>query len=216
MLSYLLMGRTARVNRDQVLNAARETFVERGYEGATLAQIGGRIGVSAAALLRHAPTKRDLFLACMGAAEPEPMPFEFLEKLDGSEDPRRVLRRAAEALIPFLEAKMRQIVARWVYFKTVPGVGRMPLPFDPKARPTPPQKNLKYLEDYMRRAARRGRLRVKNPRAAAMALLATLHSYVFLQHVIEVLEEPMPLEEYLDTVLDVWTSGAIVREGKTR
>jgi TetR/AcrR family transcriptional repressor of mexJK operon len=210
------MGRTARVNRDQVLSAARETFVERGYEGATLSDIAGRIGVSAAALLRHAPTKRDLFLACMGEAPAEAMPFEFLQEMKGTEDPRRVLRRAAEAIVPFLEAKMRQIVARWVYFKTVPGVGPLPLPFDPAKRPTPPQKNLRYLEDYMRRAAKKGKLRLSDPRAAAMAFLATLHSYVFLQNVIEVLEKPMPLEQYLDTVLEVWTHGAIVNERKAR
>lgn len=204
------------MNREQVLSAAREAFVERGYEGATLSDIAGRVGVSPAALLRHAPTKRDLFIACMGEGEPEAMPFEFLEQMNGSEDPRLVLRRAAEALIPFLEAKMRQIVARWVYFKTVPGVGRMPLPFDPQARPTPPQRNLKYLEDYMRRAARRKTLRVRDPRAAAMAFLATLHSYVFLQRVMEILEHPMPLEEYLETVLDIWTNGAIVTKRKAR
>ncbi|MEX1246654.1 MAG: helix-turn-helix domain-containing protein [Thermoanaerobaculia bacterium] len=210
------MGRSARVSREQVMAAARETFVERGYEGATLSEIGSRIGVSAAALLRHAPNKRDLFVACMGSAEPEPMPLEFLEALDGSEDPRLVLRRAGETIIPFLEAKMRQIVARWIYFKSVPGVGRMPLPFDPEARPTPPQKNLKYLEDYMRRAVKKGRLHIANPRAAALAFLATLHSYVFLQHVMDVLEKPMPLDEYLDTVLDVWTRGAIAPARRPR
>ena len=144
------------------------------------------------------------------------MPFAFLEEMDGSEDPRRVLRRAAEAMVPFLESKMRQIVARWVYFKTVPGIGPMPLPFDPASRPTPPQRNLKYLEDYMRRAKRRGRLRLEDPLAAAMAFLATLHSYVFLQHVIEVLENPMPLDRYLETVLALWTRGAIVTGRKTR
>ena len=210
------MGRTARVNRGQVLSAAREAFVERGYEGATLSDIAGRIGVSAAALLRHAPTKRDLFVACMGEGEPEAMPLAFLQEMDGAEDPKRVLRRTAETMVPFLESKMRQIVARWVYFKRVPGVGRMPLPFDPAARPTPPQKNLKYLEGYMRRAARRGRLRIDDPSAAALSFLATLHSYVFLQHVMEVLEKPMPLERYLETVLDIWTRGAIVTERKTR
>lgn len=203
------MGRTARVQRKDVLAAARETFVERGYEGARLSDIAARLGVSPAALLRHAPTKRDLFLACMGEAETEAMPFEFLGKLDGTEDPKRVLRQAAEALVPFLEAKMRQTVARWVYFKTVAGVGRLPLPFDPAQRPTPPQKNLKYLEDYLRRAARRGRVRLRDPQAGALAFLATIHSYVFLQHVMEILEEPMPLEKYLDTVLDIWTRGAI-------
>lgn len=204
------MGRTALVSRKDVLDAARETFVDQGYAGARLSDIAARLGVSAAALLRHAPTKRDLFVASMGEEEPEAMPFEFLEKLDGTEDPRRVLRRAGETLIPFLESKMRQTLARWVYFKTVPGVGRLPLPFNPAARPTPPQKNLRYLENYLRRAVRRGRLRLRDPRAGALAFLATLHSYVFLQHVLEILEEPMPLEDYLDTVLDIWARGAIV------
>jgi AcrR family transcriptional regulator len=201
------MGRTARVSRTDVLAAARETFVERGYEGARLSDIASRLGVSAAALLRHAPTKRDLFVAAMGETQPEPMPFEFLERCDGTEDPALVLRRAAEALVPFLETKLKQTVARFLYFKNVPGVGRLPLPFDPAARPTPPQKNLAHLEGYLRRAVRRGRLRLRDPRAAAMVFLATIHSYVFLQRVVEILEEPMPLERYLDTVFDIWAGG---------
>jgi AcrR family transcriptional regulator len=204
------MGRTPLVSREQVLSAAREAFVERGYEGATLSAIGARLGVSAAALLRHAPTKRDLFLAAMGAGEAELTPLAFLEELDGSEDPRRVLRRVGETMIPFLESKIRQMVSRFVYLKTtIPGVGPVPLPFDLTRKPTPPQRNLKFLENYMRRASRRGRLRVSNARAAALAFLASIHSYVFLQTVIPALDEPMPLDEYLDEVLDVWTRGAI-------
>ena len=208
------MGRTPRVTRDQVLGAAREAFVERGYEGATLADIGSRLEVSPAAVLRHAPTKRALFLAAMGQAQPEMLPLEFLQSMTGAEDPRPVLRRVGETLIPFLEARIREVVARWVYFKTVSGIGKMPLPFDPTQRPTPPQKNLKFLEDYLRRAGRHGKVRIRDYRAAALAFLATLHSYVFLQHVMDVLEEPMPLAEYLDTVLEIWTRGAIVSRGR--
>jgi AcrR family transcriptional regulator len=203
------MGRTARVTREQVLAAAREEFVSRGFEGATLAAIGARLAVSPAALLRHAPTKRDLFVASMRPAMPGMDPLAFLEKLSGSEDPREVLRRAGETMVPFLEARIHEVVALWVYFKQVPGVGRLPLPFDPDSRPTPPQRNLGYLESYFRRAVRKGRLRLKNPKAAAFAFLSTLHSFVFLQHVVQALEKPMALGDYLDTVLDVWSRGAI-------
>ena len=209
------MGRTPRISRAQVLDAAREAFVEGGYAGTTLADIGSRLDVSAAAILRHAPTKKDLFLAAMGEREPELLPLEFLGSLDGSEDPRAVMRRVGRVLIPFLEARIREVMARWMYSKTIPGVGRLPLPFDPAKRPTPPQKNLELLEDYLRRAARRRRVRVRDPRAAALAFLATLHSFVFMQHVMQVLEEPMPLDEYLDTVLEVWTRG-IVRAPRAR
>ncbi len=204
------MGRSARVTREQVLAAAREAFVERGYEGATLAAIGARLQVSPAAVLRHAPSKQALFLAAMGQAEIETAPLGFLDRLDGSEDPRGVLRRAAETLVPFLESRIAEVVARWVYFKRVPGVGPLPLPFDPAARPTPPQRTLRSLEEYLRHARRKGRVRVRDCRAAALSFLATLHSYVFLRHVMDVPEEPMALARYLDTVLEVWTRGAIV------
>ena len=204
------MGRSARVTREQVLAAARGEFVERGFEGATLAAIGARIGVSPAALLRHARTKRDLFLASMRPGAPDMDPLAFLEKLDGSEDPGGVLRRVGEAMVPFLEARIGEVVALWVHFKHVPGVGRVPLPFDPEARPTPPQRNLRYLEGYVRRAVRKGRLRVEDPAAAAFAFLSTIHSFVFLQHVVQALEKPMALDDYLDTVLDIWTRGAIL------
>src|SRR4029450_12447817 len=127
------MGRTPRVTREEVLAAARETFVERGYAGATLAQIGSRLEVSPAALLRHAPTKKALFDAAMGQVEPDLLPLEFLEDLEGSEDPLPVLRRVGQVFIPFLEARIREVVARWVYFKRapegpfkeVPGVGKV-------------------------------------------------------------------------------------------
>jgi hypothetical protein len=112
-------------------------------------------------------------------------------------------------MVPFLEEKLRATVARFVYFKAIAGVGKVPLPFDPGVRPTPPQRNLRLLEDYFRRAARQGRLRVSNPRAAALSFLATIHSYVFMQAVMHVLEKPLPLPEYVDTVLEIWTRGAI-------
>ncbi len=244
------MGRNPRVTRDQVLAAARETFVEHGFAGATLADIGARLSVSPAALLRHAPSKEALFHAAMGQPDPDLLPLEFLEEYDGTEDPRPILRRVGEVFIPFLETRIRGLVARWVYFKTapkgafegapeggfksapkgafkatpegafnsaaegsfknVPGVGKIPLPFDPSQRPTPPQKNFRFLEDYLRRAGRRGRIRVKDHRAAALAFLATLHSYVFMQQVMQILEEPLSVDDYLDTVVDVWARGVVV------
>jgi len=213
------MGRSPRVSREQVLAAARETFVEHGFAGATLAEIGSRLSVSPAALLRHAPTKQALFVAAMGQPDPDLLPLEFLEEYDGTEDPRMVLRRVGEVFIQFLETRIRGLVARWVYFKRAPegafkhvqGVGKIPRPFDPSQRPTPPQRNFRFLEDYLRRAGGRGRIRVEGDkyRAAALAFLATLHSYVFMQQVMQILDEPLPVADYLDTVVDVWTRGIV-------
>ena len=205
------MGRTARVTREQVLEAAREAIVDSGYAGTTLTDIASRLGVSAAALLRHAPTKHALFCAAMGRGpERDFRPLEFLENVDGDEDPRRALRRVAEVFVPFIQKRLREAIALWLYSRKIPGVGSVPLPFDPSERPTPPQRNLRYLESYLRRAREAGTIRVRDPYAAATAFIGSLHSYVFLHEVMKAFEEPLPLDRYLETVLEIWTDGAIV------
>jgi AcrR family transcriptional regulator len=211
------MGRREKVGRDQVLAAAREAFVARGYEGTTLADIAARVGVSPAALLRHAPTKQTLFTAAMGATPgPEMLPLAFLEDVPGDASPEDVLRQVAYAFVPFIQAKLSENLSTWVHFRTLSGGGKLPLPFDPEVRPTPPQANLKLLEAWLRRARRAGRVSVADPRAAAFAFGASMHSFVLMQQVIRALEEPLTLEDYLDTVLTIWKRGAIVPAATVR
>lgn len=208
------MGRPAKVRREDVLAAARQAFVERGFDGTTLADIAGRVGVSPAALLRHAPTKQALFTAAMGETPgPEMLPLAFLADVPGDADPETVLRQVALAFVPFIQAKLSENLTAWVHFRTLRGGNRLPLPFDPEVRPTPPQRNLNLLEGWLRRARRAGRVSVGNPRAAAVAFAASLHSFVMLQQVVRALEEPIGLEEYLKTVLEIWRKGAIVPTG---
>ena len=74
------MGRPAQVTKEQVLRTAREAFAQRGFEGATLELIGRRLGISAAAVLRHAPSKDALFREAMTTIEPDMrLPVEFLQ-----------------------------------------------------------------------------------------------------------------------------------------
>ncbi len=206
------MGRPAKVTREQVLAAAREAFAERGFDGTTLADIGARVGVSPAALLRHAPSKEALFSAAMATAPGAGfrLPIEFLADLTGEEDPRRVIRRVAEAMVPFLGERIDQTVALWMRGKSIEGATMALLPFDPTLRPTPPQRAMELIEEYLKRARRAGRIRLRDPRAAAIALLGSCHSYVFLHRVVVIQDPPYPLDRYIDTLIDLWTRGAIV------
>jgi TetR/AcrR family transcriptional repressor of mexJK operon len=203
------MGRRARVSRDEILRGAREAFSERGFDGTTLAAIGAKVGLSPAALLRHAPTKEDLFSAAMSARADDLPPIEFLATAEGGEDPARVLRRLAFAVVPFLESKLGENIARWLRARSERAARTITLPFDPRRRPTPPARALALLEEYFRRARRAGRLEVRDTRAAALAFLGSLHAYVFLHRVVRISEPPVPLGRYVDTLLDVWSRGAI-------
>src|SRR5262245_15059421 len=114
------MGRTARVHREEVLAAARAGFLEGGYAGTTLAQIAARLGISPAALLRHAPTKQALFDQAMGLrAERDLHPLAFLEGIEASADPLKVLRRVGEVFVPFIQERLREVVALYIHGKQI-------------------------------------------------------------------------------------------------
>ncbi|HEX2224383.1 MAG TPA: helix-turn-helix domain-containing protein [Thermoanaerobaculia bacterium] len=201
------MGRRPKITREDVLRAARETFSERGFEGATLAAIAARLDVSPAALLRHAATKEELFAAAMAQPAEFVVPVTFLAEVDGAADPEPVLRRFAEVFVPFIEKKFEEQIARWMRAKS-DEIRGLPLPFDLDARPTPPQRVLALLEGYFRRAGEAGTVRVSDPLAAALAFLAELQAYVVLHKIVRILEPPLPLDRYLDTVFEIWTHGA--------
>jgi AcrR family transcriptional regulator len=204
------MGRRPLVTREQVLRAARDVFSERGFDGTTLSHISARLGISPAALLRHAPTKEALFgLAFAEEAPEQPHPMEFLNECDGTEDPRKVLRKLANKFLPFLESKMGETIARWMKASTEREARTVILPFDPRKPGTPPQRALAMLEGYIRRAKRHGRMRVKDPRAAALAFIGAVHSYLFLHRVVRITHPPHPFSRYLGQLLDIWTKGAI-------
>ncbi len=215
MNTHLLMGRPPRISREQTLSAARTAFAERGFDATTLSGIAGRLGVSAAALFRHAPTKQALFDAAMdsGRAE-EPLPTDFLATVSPSEDPARVLRRLAVRFVPFVEQKMGENIARFLRAQSAQAARTIRLPFDPRDKGSPPARAVRALESYLRKARDAGRITLKSPRAGALAYLGSLQSYVFFHRVLRI-EPAIPLGSYLDTVLGIWKSGAI-REGKSR
>jgi len=48
--------------REQILDGARRSFAEHGYEGATVARLEEEIGLSRGAIFNYFPSKEDLFL----------------------------------------------------------------------------------------------------------------------------------------------------------
>jgi len=203
------MGRHPRNTREQVLAQARQAFAERGFDGTTLADIGARLGVSPAALLRHARSKQELFsLALESEPEAEPLPSDFLASAKACEDPARVLRRLALLLVPFIEKKMGENIVRFMRAGSEKEARTIRLPFDPRRKSSPPARVVAALERYLRRARADKRLFVRDPRAAALAFAGSLQSYVFFHRVLR-LDPPIPLDRYLDTVIDIWKRGAL-------
>ena len=209
------MARPARVSRAQVLAAARAVCAERGFARATLAAIGARLGISAAAVLRHAPSKEALLreaLLCPG--ESEPLPFLFLQETPGDSEPRAVLTRLAREYHQFASKKIGEQMATWQALQGGGAALTLRLPFDPNSPDSPPRRGFKLVADWFARAEKAGRLNTGNPRAAALGFMSALHGHVFFHTVLRNIHPPIPFETYLETVLALWLPASRARAAR--
>lgn len=200
------MGRPPKATREQVLAAAREQFASRGFEATTLADIAGQVGLSPAALLRHAPTKQALFESAMRTAGPDHhllLPVDFLDELSGAEDPEPVMRRLAEAVVPALEERIGATIALWMRSQSG-DPNAPPLLFDPNVRPTPPQRVARIVSAWMVRATQHGRLKIDDPLAATLGFMGALQAYVWFHKVMRALDPPLPLPRYVDHLVALY------------
>lgn len=212
------MARPPRVSRDQILAAARKAFVLRGFAGTTLADIAKDIGITPSGILKHFDTKQVLFAAAMSGRDvPLPPGVAELERVDASADPRVVLRRVAEQVVPFIQNVIGTAIAVQMHLRTQQTT--VVLPFDTASDETPPRRGLRILTDYFTRAMNATVIRPGDPRAMALLFMGQLQSYVFIHHVLNV-TPVYPLHDYLDALIDLWTAGAIessaIETGGTR
>ncbi|HLJ73294.1 MAG TPA: TetR/AcrR family transcriptional regulator, partial [Thermoanaerobaculia bacterium] len=202
------MGRPPTISRDQILQAARVVFTEKGFAASTLADIAGELHVTPAALLRHFESKQALFDAAMRGSVALPACILRLDDVDASTDPRLVLRELAEEWIPFASKTIAQNVVITMHQRSNP---TLVLPFDPRSEDSPPRRGEKILAGYFKRAKAAGVIDADDPRAAALLFIGSLVSYVFIHYVLRVIDPPYPVASYIDALIDLWTEGAISR-----
>lgn len=95
----------------QVLEGARDIFLSRGFEGASVDDIAREAGVSKATLYAYFPDKRLLFME-VAKAECARQAQEAVELIDQSAPPDQVLTEAARRLVAFLTSDLAQKVFR--------------------------------------------------------------------------------------------------------
>jgi AcrR family transcriptional regulator len=96
--SDALQGRSAR--RERILDAALELFVERGYAGTTMDDIGAALDIKGPSLYKHVRSKHDL-LAELMTRSIRRVHAAHDAAVATSEDPVVQLRRAVEAHVRF-------------------------------------------------------------------------------------------------------------------
>jgi AcrR family transcriptional regulator len=208
------MGRPPRISRAQIVETARGVFIRRGFEAATLADIAGELKVTPAALLRHVQSKQALFAEAMrtGVVDHPPCVTE-LAVTPGNADPRVVLRRFAEQFVPFVREVLGANLAMYMHARSQRTA--LLIPFDTSSEQSPAQRGIALVSDYFQRASDAGRIRISDPRAAALLFIGHLHSYVLIHFVLNV-TPVYPLDRYLDALIDLWVHGGIGDSGVKR
>src|SRR6202451_498265 len=115
--------RRATHTRDRVLQVAQALFAERGYRGTSLRGIAKRIGIKAASLLHHFPSKQQLYLAVLDKM------FESLEDAAnavawGRESRQERMRQAVGDAIDFIASHPDFVRIMWKEMGGESGGGR--------------------------------------------------------------------------------------------
>ncbi len=163
------MARTATITTDQILEAARAVFLERGVN-ATTVEVANRAGISSASIFKRYPTKEALFMAAMAAGPTERIwTREFASSL-GHGDTRGDLERIARRLAEYVGA----VVPRQVLLRSLG---------TPEALPEPPRvaEDFAELAAYFGREMGLGRMARGDPTVPAAALLHAVGGFALSQ-----------------------------------
>jgi AcrR family transcriptional regulator len=165
------MARTATITDQQIIEAAREVFLEFGFS-APSSEIARRAEVSEGTIFKRFRTKEDLFIAAVGLPDGE-MWFEKAEALIGQGDLRQNL---IELSLEIFSAA-REVMPR--IFMVI-SRGNAPMNH-PNGTDSPMNRAMDTLTRLFAAEIKLGRMRNINPEIAALLLLGALMHRVQLE-----------------------------------
>jgi AcrR family transcriptional regulator len=165
------MARLPTITNEQILEAAREIFLAKGF-GASTVEIAQRVGISEGSIFKRFSTKEKLFFAAIGIPE-RPVWMEKLETLPGKGDLRENLNTILLEIMEF----HREVVPRLMMMHS----RGTPPPELCKRQEPPPLRNLKALTTFLDRELELGRLRPCNPEVVARMLIGAFMNYIILE-----------------------------------
>ncbi|OIP29789.1 MAG: hypothetical protein AUK47_26720 [Deltaproteobacteria bacterium CG2_30_63_29] len=187
------MARRRSISDEQIIEAAKTVFFEKGYSGTT-AEIAHAAGISEGTIFRRFENKRDLFLVALGI-DREPSWFKAVDELVGVGDVRENLRVIMTMLYDFLRGLLPKVMC--MFGSPVRAFELMSVDGQP---PIPIRGQLKLLSFFEAELAA-GRIRSGNSVAMARTVFGTLHSQAFMEVVGFDVVLPIALEVLIDQVI---------------
>jgi len=168
------MGRPRLIETQEILEAARDTFLGEGV-GATTGAIARRAGISGATIFKRFRTKADLFFAAMGFAEFDAR--QTIADLRGEAPADQELETISLRFLEYLN-QMVPVLARLLAY---PGFDAAELA--EKFPEMPARALVEAVAEYVESEQREGRIGSCDPHAVAIAIFGILHNFALLEHI---------------------------------
>ncbi|OUL24054.1 TetR family transcriptional regulator [Nostoc sp. T09] len=191
------MARIPRITNQQILEAAREVFLQKGFSGSTQ-EIAQKAGISEASIFKRFINKEELFFAAMGIPETPPWVKE-MESLSGKGELKANLIQVCLWILEFYRDVMPRIMMLRSRGNLVPKLG---VKLESK-----PIQDVKLLTAFLDHEIKQGRLRTCEPQAIAHILLGSLMNYIFLEQISS--PESLPTDElvFVQNLVDILWQG---------
>lgn len=192
------MPRPTVIKDEQILAAARQVFLERGF-GAGTAEVARRAGIAEGSIFNRFKTKAELFQAAMQHDIEEPPFFHTMDERAGKGALRENLVAIGLEGITFLRGIVPLVMMLW----SNPGPSGVPALL---ASPdSPPIRVLQRLTHFFAAEIKLGRLAAGNPEILARIFLGSLQNFVFIEIVRAI--PVAPAEPYVRALVDVLWRG---------
>ncbi|MEH1905643.1 MAG: helix-turn-helix domain-containing protein [Nostoc sp.] len=164
------MARTPRITNQQILEAARQVFLQQGFGASTL-EIAQQAGISEASIFKRFSTKEELFFAAMGIPE-KPLWVNELESLCGKGNLKENLIKVCFEIMEFYREILPRIMMLRSRGNAMPELG---------GKESRPMLDVKVLAAFLEREINQHRLQPCDPQTVAHILVGSMMNYVFLE-----------------------------------
>lgn len=192
------MGRPRQVSDREILDAARQCFLEHG-PGVSTTRIAHEVGVSQPALFKRFKSKQTLLLAAMDMSEHVAW---FAELGNGPDD--RDFSTQLEELVGQLWVSVQGMMPRIAVLRAS-GIGHEEMLGREKV--FPPDKIASSIAAWLDSAQARGLVRHMDTSHVASILMGALHSRAFVKHVLRQPSADPSDAEFLATLVDLLGQG---------
>ena len=180
----------------EILESARQLFIEQGYHGLAMRQIAEAVGVTKAALYYHFKDKEELFLAVLDEYMEENSRLIDRIRSEGG-NCRRQIRLLVESILsqPAEQRALIRLSSQEMALLSTPAQKLIHRAYH--------EKFLDKIQSMLKIGIARGELRPVDPGVATWVLLGMMYPYTYPTHI----QEMPPPADVFDQILTIYLDG---------